>query len=133
MVLLIAFGFTLQAKTPRRQLQVFVLSIVGLFAIPFIISGILSSNDALQGTNITQGRGFWFALDALSSQVLEWTTIIQLVVGLVPVVVVIIGVVMIFVADSVDEYAVALAEIGISIAIMVIAHLAFKWLGVSIF
>lgn len=133
MSVLIALGFTFFANGAQKKVQIFLLSIAILIGAPLIFSGMLVTNDAMNGTEITTGTGFWFAMDTISSQVAEWGAIIQIIVGLVPAAVIVIGVVMIFAGDGPDEYMTAFIEIGLAVVIMVVAALAFGWMGISIF
>ena len=89
--------------------------------------------DVALGSEIAGGKGFFFALDTLGSQISEWTVILKFIVGAVPACVVITGIVLIYVSDTPDELQTAVIETIVAVVIMVIAVLGLGWLGVDVF
>lgn len=129
----ICAGFAIQGSNGKDIFNKFLLSAAIIIGVPMIISGILVINDAAQGTELTETKGIWFVMDAMSSQVTEWTALLQTIVGLVPVAVVVVGVVFIYIGDGPDEYATAALETAFAIGVCVLAALLFGWLGIDIF
>ena len=133
MAVLISLGFAVQTDDKRKAIRNFTAVFAVLIGLPMIVAGLLVVNDTVNGTEVTGSLGIWFALDTISSQVAEWTIVIQTIIGIVPVVVVVIGVAMIFYADSPDEMLVPILETACAIGLMIFAAMGFGWLGISIF
>jgi len=128
----ICIGFAINEHSPRLMFRNALIGAVGLIGVPMIISGIIAGNDVAQGTNLAEGQGWFFALDVISSPVVEWSFIIQTITALIPIAVIIIGIVMIYLSDSPDEMQTPVIETLVVVGIIVLATLLFGWLGVDL-
>lgn len=126
-------GFVYQQRNPRMRIKVGIWTAAMFLGLPLLIGGIFAMGDVALGSEIAGGKGFFFALDTLGSQISEWTVILQFIVSAVPACVVISGVVLIYLAKDVDGLQTAVIETVLAIVIMVIAVLALGWLGVDVF
>lgn len=135
-IFIMALGFAYQAYSRIDQLRNFIMGFGFLFGLPMIFSAVWGSLDAEFGTDFTMGsqlNAFWFGLDILGSYATDVTLVVQTVTGLIPVGIIVIGVILIFVGDSPDEYATAIIETLLAIGVMILAQLGFGLLGVNIF
>lgn len=132
MGLAICSGFAIIEKSPRGMFRNFIVSAALLLGIPLLVSGLVAGNDAANGTTIAEGKGWWFTMDVIGSQVAEWSWLIQTIVGLIPAAVIVVGIIMIYLSDNPDEMQTPIIETIVVIGLIVVATMAFGWLGVDL-
>lgn len=133
MALLMSGGFALQAKGGAKQFKWFVISAGFMIGIPLLVSGLVATNDLIQGTELGGGLGFYFALDTIGGQVTEWTALIKVIVAIIPAIVIVIGIVGIYLADTFDEMQVPIIETIVAVVVMALANFLFSWMGTPVF
>jgi len=132
MGLAICTGFAIIEKGPRGMFRNFIISAALLLGLPLIISGLIAGNDVANGTTLSEGKGWFFTMDVIGSQVTEWSWLIQTIVGIIPAAVIVVGIVMIYLSDNPDEMETPIIETMVVVVIIVIATMAFGWLGVDL-
>lgn len=127
----IAAGFGAIGSTPRTQYRNFMLALGLVLGLPLLVGTLGLVSDAALGTEFAP-HGIITPLNTIGSQVGDWVVITQLVTGLIPAGVIVVGIVMIYMSDGPDEYATAIAETLLAVGILVLATFAFDWLGVNL-
>jgi len=126
-------GYVYQERNPRDQLKKGIISALLFIGIPLIVGGVFTLNDATNGTTLTEGTGYLFALDTIGSQITEWTVVLKFITSIIPASVVVAGIIFIYMADTPDETQTAVIETALAIGLMILATLGLGWLGVSVF
>lgn len=129
----ISAGFSLLATGPRHAYRNFMLALALLLGIPLLVGGIAAVGDAANGTTITGDDGLLFALNTIGTQVAEWGVIAQIITSLIPAAAIVVGIVLIYMADTPDEYQTAIIETLLVVGVLVLSSFAFGWLGVTVF
>lgn len=128
----ISAGFALVSTSPRGAYRNFMLAIALILGVPLVISGVAAIGDVANSTNVTEGEGVLFTLNTIGSQVADWAVITQIITGLIPAAVIVVGVIMIYMGDGPDEYMTAVIETLLVVGVLVVSTLFFSWMGISL-
>jgi hypothetical protein len=129
-LLLIAVGVGLFMDAPMARFKYGLASFM-FFNLGYILIGSqVVLNDALNGTSLASS-GYWFGLDSAGAVATTFDAVVKTVIGAVPVIILVVGIVSVFAGDSADEYQSAAIEIIIAIVLLCLFGFAGKYFGFS--
>lgn len=133
MFVLASFGNFFLVYEPEKvgyAIKVGLITLAFLLAIGLIFGsiGLLDASDP----TVYENNGLYFALDSLTTGVLEIGFVVQTIARLIPTAILLLGIITIYVSDSGDELQSGIIEIVISIGIIVLFYFFGNQFGFTI-